>query len=423
MQTRPHPVRTATYPGIQYSAAPSFDYVPGLDGLRALSVMIVAVSHAGLGRIVPGGFGVTVFFAISGFLITRQLLAEQAAKGQVVLGAFYLRRLLRLYPALLVALALGGGLCWALGAEITGGQVLAGVLYYTNYNALFVPYNDAPAGMYHPFAVLWSLAVEEHYYLVFPGLVFLLGRTRLRFALALCLAIAAVTVWRAHVAAVCSLATPPCIGDGADARILDGTDTRLDSILYGAVLATLLGSEWQPKLLNLLRTRACFAAGVAMLAASLAIRDPMFRDTVRFTLQGVGLFLAVGSVLFSPGCGWARFLLSLRPVLLLGRWSYSLYLGHSFVLMAFAALLPASVWRPAIEDGRLSLLWDGLGLPAVLVVSVGLAALSYTYVEMPMVAVRRRFGSHAVRDGAPARAAAGCAPGPAPSGPAAAKRA
>jgi peptidoglycan/LPS O-acetylase OafA/YrhL len=131
------------------------------------------------------------------------------------------------------------------------------------------------------------------------------------------------------------------------------------------------------------------------------IRDPTFRDSARFTIQGIGLFLAGGSALFSARLGWLRGLLALRPLLLLGRWSYSLYLWHSFVLLCLVSALPGWVWRPAVTDGRISLGWDLVGIPVVVVLSVAVAALSYKFVEMPMVALRRRFGSHAVRDGAP----------------------
>ncbi len=393
--------RTDGTQAVSYSVAPSFDYVPSLDGLRAVSIAMVLLSHYGFRRVFPGGFGVTVFFFVSGFLIARQVLAEQAVRGQLSLGLFYMRRLLRLYPALLVALALGGALFVALGGHFPPGQVLAGVFYYTNYYARISSYGGVPDGMFNPFVILWSLAVEEHYYLVFPALVLLLGRTRLRFALVLCAVIAAVTLWRFHVAQECATAVARCVGDGLDDRILQSTDTRVDSILYGAVLATLLGSHWAGPLARLLQNRAVFAAGLALLCLSFAIRDPLFRDSWRFSVQGIGLFLAVGSLLFSTRLGWVRGMLSWRGAILIGRWSYSIYLWHAIVLMATASLLPAALWRPAVEDGRINLVWDLVGVPVLAALSVGIAALSYHYVEMPMVALRRRFGSHAVRNGAP----------------------
>ena len=338
------------------------------------------------------------------------MLAEQQARGQLNLGAFYMRRLLRLYPALLVMVAIAGSIFVALGGNFPPGQIAAAVFYYTNYYTQFSSYIGVPPGMFDPFAILWSLAVEEHYYLVYPALVFLLARTRLKFLIALCVAIVVVTVWRYHVANACSVAAIPCIGDGSDDRILQSTDTRIDSILYGAVLATLLGTRLAAPLLRLLQSRLVFVAGLALLLVSFIVRDAMFRDTARFTIQGIGLFLAGGSALFSARLGWVRALLCWRPVLLLGRWSYSLYLWHAIVLMCVVAVLPDAFWRPAVEVGRISLPWDLVGVPAVLALSVAVAAMSYKFVEMPMVAFRRRFGSHAIRDGAPAQPAPGTAP-------------
>jgi peptidoglycan/LPS O-acetylase OafA/YrhL len=386
---------------VAYSAAPSYDYVPALDGLRALSVGLVILSHIGFKHYLPGGFGVTAFFFISGFLITRQVLAEQQRRGQLALGAFYIRRLLRLYPALLVSVAVGGTLFVSFGGHFPAGQITAAVFYFTNYYERVSSYIGVPDGMYNPFGILWSLAVEEHYYLVYPGLVFLLGRRRLEFVVALCVIIAVVTLWRFHLAEACSVAVPRCVGDGFNDRILQSTDTRIDSILYGALLATLLGTRLAAPLLKILQSRAVFAAGLVLLCLSFVIRDPTFRDSARFTIQGIGLFLAGGSALFSARLGWLRGLLALRPLLLLGRWSYSLYLWHSFVLLCLVSALPGWVWRPALTDGRISLGWDLVGIPVVVVLSVAVAALSYKFVEMPMVALRRRFGSHAVRDGAP----------------------
>ena len=392
---------TVTAP-VPYSAAPSFDYIPSLDGLRAASIALVVAGHTGFKHYLPGGFGVTVFFFVSGFLITRQTLAEQATSGQLSLHRFYLRRLLRLYPALLVALAVGGVVFTAFGGSFPPGQIAAGVFYFTNYYMRFSPYAGVPDGMYNPFAILWSLAVEEHYYLVFPALALLFARTRVVFALVLCGLIAVVTLWRFHVAGECSAMLPQCIGDGFHDRILQGTDTRIDSILYGAVLATLLGTRFAEPLLEFLRNRAVFWAGIVILGLSIAIRDQFFRDSGRFTFQGVGLFLATGSLLFSERLGWVRSSLSWPGAVLLGRWSYSLYLWHSIVLLCVVSIVPDAIWRRPLVDGQMTLLWNLVCVPPVLILSLSVAMLSYTYIEMPMVALRRRFGSHATHGGTPA---------------------
>src|SRR4029077_12459985 len=144
--------------------------IPSLDGLRAISILIVLVSHAGYGTVVPGGLGVTIFFFLSGYLITTLLLDENKRSGRINIGKFYLRRVFRLFPPLLVTLviayslvALGlldGGISWA--------GVLAQLLYFANYYGLFFdPGNTTAAGT----GILWSLAVEEHFYMVYPAVL------------------------------------------------------------------------------------------------------------------------------------------------------------------------------------------------------------------------------------------------------------
>jgi hypothetical protein len=142
-------------------------YVPGLDGLRAASVSIVAFAHFGFNHLIPGGLGVTVFFFLSGYLITRLLMAEQAKHARVDLGRFYGRRFLRLAPELLAFLLFTALLAPPLfGVRATPEQLLAGLFYVTNYVDLLsgpACANCAVTGH------LWSLAVEEHFYLIMPA--------------------------------------------------------------------------------------------------------------------------------------------------------------------------------------------------------------------------------------------------------------
>ncbi len=396
------PAATLHVPSVGYSVAPSYDYIPALDGIRAVSVTMVMLAHFAFKRIIPGGLGVTVFFFVSGFLITRQLLAEQDARGQVALGAFYFRRLLRLYPALLVMIFVGGIIFEYQGGDLSVGQVLAAVFYYTNYYAPYGNYVPIPPGMFHPFGILWSLAVEEHYYILFPALVFLLGRARISFVATLAAGILVVTLWRMHVGLECSLAIPSCLSDFSDqGRIVDSTDTRLDSILYGALLASMLATRWSAPLLRLLQSPLAFAFGTGLMAFSLLSRDPLFRDTLRFTVQGIGLFLLIGSVLFSARLSWLRRILSTRSANLVGRWSYSLYLWHPIVLLCVVSQLPPTLWKASVDGSGFSPVWGFLATPLLFCLSLVTAAASYRFVETPMVAVRRRFGAHAVRDAGP----------------------
>jgi peptidoglycan/LPS O-acetylase OafA/YrhL len=371
-------------------------YIPALDGLRAVSILLVVLSHFGF-QMVPGIFGVTIFFFISGYLIAGQLLQEIGRTGHIALGGFYMRRALRLYPALMVAVVIGGGAFALLGGLMTVSDVMSALFYFANYHDLFGGNQSGLPGAGHPFGVLWSLAVEEHYYLAFPLVALLFGRNRLRFAIVIGLAILAITAWRVEATALCRSGVLACSGI-AQLRIEHGTDTRADSILYGALLAVLAAGPTRESLLWLLRARWSFVSGVAMLLVALAIRNDWFRDTFRFTLQGIGLFLCIGGLLFNrrvaPLCRIAAW----KPLVLVGRWSYSLYLWHWIVYVMAGVLLPAWLWEPVMHPSIPPAYWLVTVLPLLLLLSFGTAMLSYYYVETPMLALRRRFGSHTVAD-------------------------
>ena len=382
---------------IRYSAAPSFDLMPGLDGLRGVSILLVIASHLGMGRVVPGGLGVTVFFFISGLLITRQLLAEQAAAGSIRLGLFYARRLLRLYPPLIMMVAVGGVLFAWLGGPVVLKQVVAALFYFYNYAPMIFGWFGTPLSN-SPFDVLWSLAVEEHFYLVFPLLLLLVGRDRNRFALIMVACLVLVLVWRWHLLEACEQGAKVCLGVSSQQRIEASTDTRLDSILYGALLATLLGSRWWARrTLRLVASPAAFVLGVGCLLLSLAIRNPVFRDTLRYSLQGIGLLLAVGSVLFAPRLDRIRMILACPVSCLVGRLSYSIYLWHWLII---AGLLQYRFGHMNMADPTQVGWLLHASLPIVLAALV-CAYGSYYGVERPVMRLRRRLGSHLVVDAAP----------------------
>src|SRR5919202_3192462 len=158
-------------------------YLSGLDGLRALAVIAVLLYHAELGWL-PGGFlGVEIFFVISGYLITSLLLAEWRQRGRIGLAAFWLRRARRLLPALYLLLAVT--LAFAvvfLPGEVAGlrNDAIAAFGYVTNWYLVLAnkPYFET-VGRPPPLQHLWSLAVEEQFYLLWP-LLFIDGMARLR---------------------------------------------------------------------------------------------------------------------------------------------------------------------------------------------------------------------------------------------------
>jgi len=355
------------------SPAASFDRVVGLDGLRAVAVSLVVAAHLGLSHIVPGGFGVTLFFFISGLLITRLLLAEWDAEGRIALGKFYIRRLLRLYPALVVAITLGGALTVAFGGTIFVGELVALLLYVFNYYGLFLEATIGSADIAAPFGVFWSLSIEEQYYALYPMVVGRLAGNPRRFIRSLVIVIVLVLVWRIAIASL--------HGNHLEERIYRSTDTRVDSILYGAVLALILNgpaavrwtrwaSQWRILLLSIGVLIGCFV-----------LRDPFFRNTVRYSLQGIALMPLVTAICFSSRLAPITRALESRPAVLIGKWSYAMYLLHPIAIMVFE--------QSALRDMPVASAFGAFAL------TITAAYLTHHEVERRFVGLRRTFGSHA----------------------------
>jgi peptidoglycan/LPS O-acetylase OafA/YrhL len=357
------------------------EYIPALDGLRAISILLVVGSHAGLDHVLPGAFGVTLFFFISGTLITGQLLRMLHTSGRMNLAGFYARRLLRLTPAALAYTILAGVGFSLAGGRITAGGWAAALFYGANYYDLWTGYRTTLAGVRHPFNILWSLAIEDHFYALWPALLALLWRLRLVAAalVAVCLA---VLCWRAYLYHACFHPGSPAVCGPlrTDPRRFDrlylATDTRLDSIAYGALLAA-AGRDG--------RGRAWRAAGpaLALLVASFVLPGDFARHVVRSSLQGIALFFLVPAVI-GDGAAIGR-ILSATPAVAIGRLSYSLYLWH------WGAFAVADGLAAQAGAARYGLLWQTAALPLAAV----LTFLSYHYIERPMLAIRRRAGSHA----------------------------
>ena len=369
-------------------------YIPAVDGMRAVSISLVLLSHFGF-SFAPGSFRGTIFFFISGYLITGHILKEVDQTGRLSLPLFYLRRALRLYPALLVMVVVGGAVFLAIGGRVNGADILSAVFYFANIRDIVGGYDAGLPLTPHPYAVLWSLAVEEHYYLAFPLLALALARRRTAFVVTLVALVTVATLWRWHVATGC------VDGSCAQYRIEHGTDTRIDSILYGAMLAALLASRFRTATLRLVSNWPAFTLGGALLLLGLVDRNQWFRETWRFTVQGVGLLLATGAVLHAASLHRVRGMLGWRPCLWVGRLSYSLYLWHWIVLCLAIPLLPARLAAPLVTLGTPSLQWIASVFLPLTALSMGLAAASYYGVERPMVAIRRHFGSNAVAEPLP----------------------
>ena len=366
--------------------------IPSLDGLRAVAVLTVLTAHvleqARAPNVFPGSFGVTIFFFLSGYLITTLMREEREQTGTVSFRQFYLRRVLRIMPPfylVLGAATLATALGW-LQNTLDPKAVLAQALNFTNYYIVNHGwwYGIAPGTF-----IFWSLAVEEHFYLVFPWLFVLVShlKTRRRQAASLLALCAVVLLWR------CVLVF--ALGATKN-RIYPATDTRFDSILFGCALALWGNPALDPtRLAERTWKRVLLPLGVAGLLVSFVVRAPWFLETFRYTLQGVCLVPVYVVAVRYPGWGVMR-PLSWPVLQWLGRISYSLYLVHPILLEALATHL------------RLSLPMLFLAGYAV---CIGVAAALYSAVERPMARLRRRLERGRAGSGAPlAQISPGAAP-------------
>jgi peptidoglycan/LPS O-acetylase OafA/YrhL len=300
-------------------------HIPSLDGLRAFSFLIVFLAHAGLYDTIPGGFGVTVFFFLSGYLITTLLRLEYEASARISFRDFYLRRVLRILPPFYAVLVLAVGLA-ALGVmpgDLRAPPVIAILAHVTNYWTILKGSLGMPAGT----GVYWSLAVEEHFYLLFPLLFVFLQRTlpdRRRGQAAILLGIcAAVLLWRLALVLALNATTN---------RTYLASDTRIDSILFGCALAVGANPMLdRPRLSDRVWRTALLPLGVAALLFSFVCRAAWFRETVRYSLQGVALVPVFVVAMRQPGWGPCR-VLNWKPLRHVGVLSYSLYLVHQVVI-------------------------------------------------------------------------------------------
>jgi peptidoglycan/LPS O-acetylase OafA/YrhL len=315
--------------------SPSSNVIPSLDGIRAISVLIVVVAHAGLGELVPGGLGVTIFFFLSGYLISTLLLAENERTGKIDIGKFYARRVFRLMPPLLITLAIAYSLTYGglLPGGITARGLASQLLYFANYYGIFFdPGHTIPDGT----GILWSLAVEEHFYIFYPVIMTVLLKSALRprtIAMVLGIGCLIILAWRIHLVLAPNF---------EPLRTYYASDARIDSIIYGCIMAVVINPLRKPHLTNTISTGqwAIWAAALGTLLLTLLFRDTTFRETIRYSLQGLALIpLFYFAVRFS-GNGLFRVLNS-PWIVKLGNYSYSIYLIHLVVINVIAAHAPA----------------------------------------------------------------------------------
>ncbi len=345
-------------------------YLPALDGLRACAVTGVLLYHAGISWAAGGFLGVDLFFVLSGFLITSLLLGEKSATGRIALGAFWARRARRLLPALFLVLGAvvlyGGFLAAPDELRHIRSDSLASLGYVANWHFIasgqsYFEQFLAPSPLKH----MWSLAIEEQFYLLWPLLVFAVLRWRRSNVRALATVTAGLAT--ASVLLMAGLHT-----GGDPSRVYYGTDTRAQSLLVGALLAMLLANRpdvVRPAARAALQGSAVAAAVVLGWWWSTVSDHTSWLYEGGFLVQALLVAVVITAVV-QQRQGLLGAVLSFRPVRWIGAISYGLYLWHWPVYVA-------------LDETRTGL--DGTALILVrLGTTLAVATASYYLVERPI---------------------------------------
>lgn len=348
-------------------------YITGLDGIRAIAVIMVLAYHLKLALFKSGFLGVTVFFVLSGYLITGILISEVEEEGTIDLKNFWLRRIRRLVPAVMSMAVVIIFVSTVVNRVIfTKGckDFLASVLGFNNWWQIFnkVSYFEA-AGVPSPFTHCWSLAIETQFYLIYPLIllgIYKLAKSRGEGRAKRGLLFAGVTLLLALISVILMIVLFDPQQDAS--RVYYGTDTRAFSLLFGALLAILWDYRMVPRRLsasvNMVLGSVSFAVLLVMTIAINGSSNFWYRGG-----QFVGTILTVLVIYTVLGRKtWLSRFLS-NPVLKwIGDRSYSIYLWHYPIILLISKGIKASWWITLIE----------------IVLSVVLAELSYRFIETPI---------------------------------------
>lgn len=345
----------------------SIRYIVALDGIRALSVIAVILYHLRLSGAQGGFIGVTVFFVLSGFLITKLLLTEFSRTRTIDFKGFYMRRVKRLFPAIVTVIVVTGAACAIFNHVLLTKMrpdVIPTLLFVNNWWQIF---NDASyfqnLGLPSPLTHFWSVSIEEQFYLIAPALLFLALRKKVKRKH---IAVAVLVLAALSVLEMVLLYDP-----SADAtRVYYGTDTRASSLLIGMFLA-LVTSGKRPRLETKIR-QILGAVGLA----GLVVMCVVLNGSMPFTYNG-GLVVCsalaamlIYSVIW-PDKGALHTFLASKPMVWIGKRSYGIYLWHYPIILLLT---------PQNMAGSL----PALNMLLAVALTFGLSALSYTFIETPI---------------------------------------
>lgn len=329
--------------------------IPALDGMRAVSVLLVILGHLGV-PFAPAGHGVMTFFVISGFLITWLLLREYEARGDVSLRQFYIRRALRLFPAFYSFAVVFAVIYWFVRGPIPWASYISTLFYVSNY--YFAIVQPADGVMEHT----WSLAVEEQFYLLWPMLFLGLASNLRRLTLVLGGLIVAGCVHRFVLTFVFH---------ASQTWLFCAFDTRADQLAVGCLMAILLKRfRSRGPLVDALCAYpvlplVTLALIIASIGAGLRWGEP-YQFTAGFTIEPILIAVFLLQLIAFAERGLWRWT-SWKPLEYIGKVSYGTYLYHWLVVAGIAKLMPhTSFW------------WK---VPLAVGGSVLLATISYRLIE------------------------------------------
>jgi peptidoglycan/LPS O-acetylase OafA/YrhL len=228
-------------------------------------------------------------------------------------------------------------------------------------------------GYYRVYDILWSLSIEEHFYICFPLLLSLLYRTEKILLIVLGLAILGCLLVRVYnMYSIPSYELATYINYHA-------THTRADAIIYGCLLAVIFYAVKPVTTGTWISSFPAFITGLFLLLFALVYRNPIFRETYRYSIQGIGLLHVLPFIIARRHHTWVKTVFENRSIVLIGKLSYSLYLFHWLAIQVVTTIMPVY-----------SVAWYML----TIAVTIGLSCFSYYAIEMPMIKWRRKFGSN-----------------------------
>lgn len=349
-----------------------------VDAMRAFAVLLVVAMHAGI-TVMPGDGGVTVFFVVSGYIITALLLRERARSSSFDLSGFYWRRMLKLAPPLILIVIIPT-LIYSAYQNVSVTAFASQIFFSFNWVQISRP--DEAAQVLPGTSVVWSLAVEEQFYIAFSVLWLILTWRKAK---------TSILAWTAGAVVVTSLGTRVALGlkDAESTHLSHGTDARAEAIAYGVLAALLLqkysngGMQWVRRVGS-----AWWLVGAVGLfwGSSLVFNGGWAEPVLRPTFQGVASVVFLVSGLVASEARLVRTYyrcISPRLVQLVGLASYSIYLCH-FPLIKLLDDLTNGLDRP-------------LQVLANVAAGVGIGIVIYLVLEVPVQRFKNAVGARSLR--------------------------